>query len=640
MSLGAMLAWVGLGADGLSSSCYGPEAGYLALGEHHFLAIPLTFMMVFTVLLLTSCYAQVVELFPSRGGGYVVASKLLGEHAGLVSGCALLVDYILTIGISIASGVDALFSLLPMQFQKYKLMTAVGIVILLLILNLRGVKESVLILLPIFCTFFATHIAIIGYGILSRMERIPALISGTHAEFSSALSTGSIFALVFLLFKAYSLGAGTYTGIEAVSNSTDILREPKTETAKKTLFMMGFSLAFVAGGLFLCYMLFDLSLVPGKTLNAVLLENAWIGWNWNGVPIGWILVTVTLMAEGALLFVAAQSGFVSGPRVMANMALDNWLPRRFINLSDRLVVENGVFFMGISAIALMLVTGGKVSVLVILYSINVFITFLLSTLGLTVHWTRRIFRGPRVWFKWGITAMGTVLSGIILIIMCVNKLYEGAWITLIVTLSLIMLCLKIRRHYTHVMSALNRLQEITDLTPLTHGEEDVNAPDPKKPTAVLLVKDFDGVGVHSVWSILRLFGRNFRNFVFLSAGVLDFGQFKGVKEVANLQKATEAAMQKYVQYCRDLGYYATYRYKLGTDPLPDLEQLCQETAKEFPLAVFFGGQLIFDQEGRFTQLLHNNTSFVMQRRLQFKGLQMVILPIRVSTLLPGKPEAA
>src|SRR6202795_58279 len=157
ISLVAFLAWVGLGADGLSSSAYGPEEAYLALGQHFYLALPLAILTAVTVFVISASYSQIIELFPTGGGGYLVATKLLGPLPGVVSGCALVFDYVLTIAISIASGADAIFSFLPPRLQALKLEAAVAAVLVLILLNLRGVKESVTVLVPIFIGFLITH---------------------------------------------------------------------------------------------------------------------------------------------------------------------------------------------------------------------------------------------------------------------------------------------------------------------------------------------------------------------------------------------------------------------------------------------------------------------------------------------------
>src|SRR5215470_15647963 len=178
----AFLAWIGLGADGLSSSCYGPEEAFLALGEHRQLGLYLAIATAVTVFIIALAYNQVIELFPSGGGGYKVATSLIGPYAGLVSGAALIVDYMLTIAISVASGVDAVFSFLPRDAQQLKLTTAIAMVVLLLVLNLRGMRESIKVLLPIFLGFFVSHAVVILVGIGLHIDRMPALLPSTLDE--------------------------------------------------------------------------------------------------------------------------------------------------------------------------------------------------------------------------------------------------------------------------------------------------------------------------------------------------------------------------------------------------------------------------------------------------------------------------
>src|SRR5208337_2774622 len=153
LSLVAFLAWVGLGSDGLSSSCYGPEEAYLALGPHQYMAVFLAMLMALTVFIISASYSQTIDEFPTGGGGYLVASKLLGRYPGVISGSALVVDYVLTVSISIASGADAIFSFLPVHWYHYKLLFCLAIILLMVAMNLRGIKESVMALLPIFVAF-------------------------------------------------------------------------------------------------------------------------------------------------------------------------------------------------------------------------------------------------------------------------------------------------------------------------------------------------------------------------------------------------------------------------------------------------------------------------------------------------------
>src|SRR6266446_4619410 len=268
ISLIAFLAWVGLGADGLSSSAYGPEEAYLALGDHFFLALPLAILMAVTVFVISASYSHIIELFPTGGGGYLVATKLLGPKVGLTSGCALIVDYMLTVTISVASAGDQIFSFLPISLHGAKLVIEFVLIFFLIYLNLRGTKESVLFLLPIFLLFVVAHIFAISLGVLPKAAEIPLVASMTYQKTIGDIQGLGVWTTIFLVLHAYSLGGGTYTGIEAVSNGLQALREPRVETGKKTMLYMASSLAFTASGLLLSYLLNHVSHEPGKTLNA------------------------------------------------------------------------------------------------------------------------------------------------------------------------------------------------------------------------------------------------------------------------------------------------------------------------------------------------------------------------------------
>jgi amino acid transporter len=344
ISLIAFFAWVGLGADGISSSSYGPEEAYLALGGHTVLALFVAAATVLTVFIISGSYAQIIEAFPSGGGGYIVASKLLGEKAGVVSGSALVIDYVLTITISVAAGADAIFSFLPPPWHAGKFGFIVFILFFLIWINLRGVKESVVALTPIFIAFLFTHVPLILYAVLRHTGDLPAVAARVSGDLSAASREIGWLGVGALLLRAYSMGAGTYTGIEAVSNSMQTLREPRVQTGKRAMAYLAFSLAFMAGGIILGYVLNGVTPVHGKTLNAVLFGGLVEGlWQGSGAR---LLIAFVLFTEAALLFVAAQTGFLDGPQVLSNMAVDSYMPHRFAHLSERLVRNYGVYFMG------------------------------------------------------------------------------------------------------------------------------------------------------------------------------------------------------------------------------------------------------------------------------------------------------
>ena len=621
---------MGLGADGLSSSCYGPEEAYLAIHQYPYLSIFVALASALTVFLISTSYSQIIELFPTGGGGYLVASKLLNSSLGMIAGCALLIDYVLTITISIASGIDALFSFFPLEWHSYKLVFKVIGVLLLMFMNIRGVKESVIPLVPIFLTFVITHVYIIIHAIIVHIADFPQVVSSTQNNIHLATSEIGLAGMVLLILRAYSMGAGTYTGIEAVSNGISILREPKVQTGKKTMRYMSISLAFTVVGLMIAYLVFKVEPQTGKTLNAVLFETVTQSWgNW-----GQLFVLVILISEALLLFIAAQTGFLGGPSVLANMAHDRWFPTKFSSLSDRLVTQNGVFLLGSAAILTMLLTHGVVRFLVVLYSINVFITFCLSQLGMVRHWWRGRNRLKKWKKKLFINGLGLSATSFILLSVTFLKFHEGGWITLLITGSLIAVAVFIKRHYIHTAKLLHRLNSLVQATaaPLT---EFVKRPktmcefDPKAKTAVLLVNGFNGLGLHTLFSVIRWFGAEFRNFVFVEIGVLDAGNFKGVEEVDRLKAQVQEDNQRYIDFMNQNGYYAEAISAMGIDVIDEIQKLASRILERFPGAVFFGGQLVFPQESLLTRWLHNHTVFSLQRKLYQQGIPFVILPIRV-----------
>lgn len=633
LSLVAFFAWVGLGADGLSSSSYGPEEMFIALGNHPHLGIFVALGAVLTIFVISASYSQIIELFPNGGGGYVVASKLLSPVAGMVGGSALLIDYVLTITISIASGSDAIFSFLPAEWQPYKLHVAIAGVIVLIILNLRGVKESVLPLVPIFLMFIVTHAIAIGYAVVDHAIDFPKLGATTANDLTSSYNELGLMGMIFFMMRAYSMGAGTYTGIEAVSNGLPILREPRVKTAKRTMNYMAISLAFTVLGLMLSYLFYDVKPLAGKTLNAVLFEKMAHSW---GEPFNYGFVLLILVSEAAILFIAAQSGFLAGPRVLANMALDRWMPTRFATLSDRLVTQNGVFIMGAAAIAMMILTRGSVRFLVVLYSINVFLTFVLSQLGMVRYWwtERKII--PQRKKKLLVNGTGLLLSAFILVSVTILKFHEGGWITLVITGTLIGIAFLIKRHYDETARLLTRLDSLvlashTDAAPIPENPEmSLNkTADPFDKTAVFLVNGFNGLGLHTLFSVIRLFEGAFKNFVFVEIGIVDAGNFKGKVEIDRLERKVKSEVDRYVDLMRRNGYYAEGFTAVGTDIIDEIEQLAPQILERFPTAIFFGGKVVFPEDTFIGRFLHNYIIFAVQRKFYHKGIPFVILPIRV-----------
>jgi amino acid transporter len=617
LSLIPFLAWVGLGADGLSSSAYGPPEAFGALGEHRWLAVAMAAMTALTVFIISFAYTRIIAAFPNGGGGYVVATKLLGPAPGLVSGSALLVDYILTVTVSIAAAGDALFSFLPTSWLGAKLFCEIAIIVGMTVLNMRGVREAILPLVPVFLLFLVSHIILITTGLLFHNEGAP-LTQQVSEGWQHSKSSLGVMGVILLFARAWSLGGGTYTGIEAVSNGLPILREPRAKTARRTMAYMALSLAATAAGLLIAYLLAGVHAVEGQTLNAVLAEKLTATW-----PGGKAFSVVTLVAEGALLIVGAQAGFLDGPRVLANMALDGWAPRRFAALSERLTTQNGISLIGIASLAALLYTRGDVGSLVVMYSINVFLTFSLSMLGMLKKSIQERMIADTLLFIVGFT-----LCAAILCVTASEKFLEGGWVTLVVTLGLVALFWAIRTHYRHVASELAALDSLVPaVEPLTE------APAPlirEAPTAVLLVGGYNGIGHKTLTAAMRAFPGHYKNVVFIAVGSVDSHALKDEQELTRVREGVDHTLIRYVALGQALGLRAKGLSAIGTDVVAELEQLCLRAADETHDVTFFAGQLMFGREQWWQSVLHNQTAFALQKRLQWDGFTMVILPVRIA----------
>jgi hypothetical protein len=374
-------------------------------------------------------------------------------------------------------------------------------------------------------------------------------------------------------------------------------------------------------------------------MNAVLFDRVAGSWHIGDWKAGIWFANIGLFSEAALLFVAAQAGFVDGPRVMANMAIDSWLPHRFAALSERLSMQNGVLLMGGTSIAALVYTHGDVSKLIVMYSINVFLTFSLSNLGMSRFWiTER--KKYADWFRHlPVHLLGLVLCVTILIVTCFEKFLDGGWLTLVITGLLVAVCFMIRSHYRLVVGAIRRLDvELPDPLEdpelaLAYGGGDaasVGTIDRGKPVAILFVGGYGGLGRHALLTLLRMFPRHFRGVVFCSIAIIDSGNFKGVEEVHQLEERTRAQLAKYVRFANTLGLPADSAFATGIEVAVEAEKLGQDLIAKFPQGLFVAGQLLFDEDSTFNRILHNETAFLIQRRLQHSGIPMVVLPVRLT----------
>jgi amino acid transporter len=627
LALIPILAWIGLGSDALSSCAYGPQEAFKALAGNEYLAVPLALATAVTVCLLALSYSALVESFP-YGGGYGVATRMLGRHAGLVAGAALIIDYVLTIAISLVSAAEAFLSLVPSippeAFHTWTTWIAWGGIAFLTGLNLRGVREPVYALAPAFAVFLIVHALLIVAGIVLHIPEVPVVARELGHGFVSGWQTLGAFGMLTLFVGAFVIGGGTYTGIEAVSNGLPLLREPKVQNAKRTLLYIAVSLAICAAGLIVCYLLWGIRPVAGKTMNASLAEAVMGGW-----PGGRALVWAAMLSAAALLVAAAQAGFIGGPRVVANMAVDGWMPRRFVALSERLTTGNAVLFLALAAMAVIWLTGAQVTTLVVIYALSVFLTFFLAMAGMLRYWWSEKRGKPHRRRRIILFSLSAAVCAVVLVYGAITQFAAGAWIALIAIAAIAVVGILISNHYRSVSMGLIKLYRSLENLSL-EPKPGVGEIDARRPVAAVLVSGFNGIGIHTVLNVFRSFPGYYQGVVFISVGVIDSGNFKGEDAVGDLQGQVEASLSRYVALAQAQGLPATSRMSLGTDIVDEAERLCLKAAKEFPRVTFFAGKVVFRRESWYQRWLHNDAALALLRRLQLAGHTVVVLPARIA----------
>ena len=627
-ALVAVLAWAGVGADGLSSANYGPEEAYKAMAGHEPLVLWLALVTAVTVIIISMAYVQIIALFPNGGGGYQAASRLFHPLAGLFSGSALLVDYSLTISISIAAAADAILSLTHHTSLGLKPWIMAGGLSLLVAINLRGVRESLSLLAPIFFIFLATHVFLIGAGLFVRSDELIAGVVGAEREAEAVIADGGVWMLLAILGTAYAAGAGTYTGIEALSNNAQALKPPRAKTGARAMALIAISLAVIAGGIMMLYTVWQPELVFGKTLNSVVFTQT-LAELFPTLPwLQTILITTAMIAAAALLLVAANAGFLGGPAVLASMSIDKWAPHGFAHLSNKLVAQNGVVTMALGAGLILLFTGGEVHSLVILYSINVFTTFTLSLTGLVRHGIQH--RGERKGWqvRLGVAMLAWLVAVSILITLFVAKFFQGAWVAVALTMFLAFAGYWVRDHYRRFDEAMERTFEQLLVRDVKADPDTLKAAPMKRPVGIVMGQH-GGSGLHALMHAQRLFRGQFDSVVIICAGEVDAECYGGHEALERLKQNVGERCGKIVAWCRDHGLPAKVYSGFSTDMVETLEELCIKASEDHPSITFVTSRPMARPHGWATSLLHGGGSLSLQRRLHSHDAPLIVLPMRV-----------
>ena len=620
-------AWVAVGACGLASIAFGPEESFKALGDSRHLLMFLGLLSAFSILLVSLTYFRVTELFPKGGGGYAMATNLLGPRVGLIAGTALLVDYVLMVALGISASTHLMFSFLPPSFYGYRVWVSMLLMAGLMTFHIQGRNLNLKPFKYLFVAFLITHFVFILVGLSDHFQDLGGVVTRSVETTQSDLSTLGWLPVLAIFARGFFLGGGTYTGIEAASDTIQLSRyRQSSENRRKMLAYVACALAFGAASLAVLYSLWDVNVEPTMALNGVLFERVLtdLGWDWPYVILG---LLVMLGLETAVLLLAAHVAFVVGPRVLSTMAIDSWLPHQFRYLSNRFVTKNGILLMGGFALLAIYLSDANVDLLVVLFSINVFIVFSLSMLGLCVYWLKN--RQDKKFLKGFLSAsLGFAVSASILLGTIITQFFQGGWITMLITTLIVLACLWVRNHYRETKDKISKIDEVFAMAQYGSAHSPPELIEAGN-TAVFIVGNSRGGGLHALLWVQRMFPDHFQNFVFMNARTVDSKAYGGQENLEAMRVDASVSLNYFVNFCRSHGLRAKSYLSFGTDAVEELTSLAKEVAENHPNAIFFTSKLVFEDENILTRLLHNQAALELQRRLHNAGQQMVILPMRL-----------
>jgi amino acid transporter len=451
--LGKAPALAVFASDPLSSVAYATEeilfvlvlAGPLALSYSLPIAVGIATLLAIVVI----SYRQTVQAYPQGGGAYLVSKDNLGILPSLTAAGALLVDYVLTVSVSVVAGIAALTSAVP-PLRPYRVVLGVLVVVVVALANLRGVRESARLFATPTYFFVVSILGMIGYGLLATaLDWLPEAPFEPHPPGLEGIG-------LFLLLRAYAAGCTALTGVEAVSNGVQALRAPEGRNAATVMTWLGaLAIAMFVG---ITYLAYDLGVVPGgdETVVSKIARRVFGG----GLPY-YAVQGATML----ILLLAANTSYADFPRLSSILSRDRFLPRQFANQGDRLVFSNGIIILSGFAILLIVVFGGDTHALLPLYAIGVFLSFTLSQSGMVRHWWR--LRPPGWRWRLAVNGVGGIATFVVMLTLAFTKFMEGAWIVVVVIPVLVAIFRGMHRHYDEVAHELS-LDGLDGPPPMNH----------------------------------------------------------------------------------------------------------------------------------------------------------------------------
>ncbi|MGE9903004.1 APC family permease [Streptococcus alactolyticus] len=441
-----------LSSDALSSIAYGPEQVILVLTTISAAAIwwslPIGLLVLVLLASLTISYQQVIHAYPKGGGAYIVSNENLSPSMGLLAGGSLLIDYMLTVAVSVSSGADAITSAFP-AFKNFNLEIAIALVLLLMLMNLRGLRESARSLMVPVYLFIISTMFLIVYGAFQ-------IVTG-QLPYHATAHVGAVVpgVSIILLLRAFTSGSASLTGVEAISNAVPFFKKPKENNAAGTLAIMSLILGIMFAGI--TFLNYWLGILP----NAHVTVLAQIAKEIFGDSlVGNALFYVFQLSTALILAVAANTGFSAFPMLSFNMAQNKYMPHLFMEKGARLGYSNGIITLAVGAIVLLFIFNGSTERLIPLYTIGVFIPFALSQTGMVVHWKRKISKG---FLRHSLAnILGAIICYVIILILLIFRLNE-IWPFFPIIIALMILFYSIKNHYNNVAMQLRLTEDVTNV---------------------------------------------------------------------------------------------------------------------------------------------------------------------------------
>jgi amino acid transporter len=626
VTVGALLAWIAVGGDLLGSCVYGPDTlGRAVTSPAMLLLVGVATLL--TLAIFAAGYHRLNRRFLHGGGGYTAARALLGERTALVSGIALVLDAGVDVAISVVFCTEALAPLVPAGLHWLKLPIELLIIVALTAANVRGIREPAKLLAPILVFFVLTHLWVLGWALVGHAGNIPAQVAATPEELGRMEGHLGFLPTLRLFLVAFIASGAMYTGIECVSNAAPMLREPKARTSKRAMLLVAGVPALIIAVIVLGYVAYGVLPEGDKVLNAVLFERiaAQFAGARGAMPL--LLVAAPLVAEALVLVVAAQTGFSDGPRTLAALARDRFVPRSLMRLNGRMMPERGSYFIGALAVGTTLLVGGHLGPLVAIFVVCVFVTIALSQAAmlkdaLAAPSTRERTTGLLV------HGAAALLALVILVGTVVTNLRTVALAAPLLIGGLAVLCWRLRRRQSAVAGGIEGGRAL-QLSPSSGDLVSGPAPAADGRWIVVLVGESAALGRAALAWVRRELP-DAAGVTFASIALVDAETIHGAGLIREVEDTRQRELEALATEARALGFTAGVELRRAADLITGASELAIGLAHARSQSVLVVGCRAAVNGSPIDRLVRDDVAGPIAARLAKAGVPMAVLEPRAA----------